>query len=174
MRWILLLSALCAAGCARQPAVFAPPEQRQPLVVSPDPKFGHFAMMSAPDWNSYVISDVEDQLENAEWRWAGKSPTFQFRLPVTRGIRLRAKLFADSASFAQTGPLEIAFYVGARKLGTAIAEKPDQVVFEKDVPKEWLSVTEPVTVRIETDKLVTDLNTRLQRSVMIHGIGFVQ
>lgn len=158
----------------KQPDVFAPPEQRKPQVLIPDGKMGHYVAMNAPDANGYIVGGVGGKVEDNGFRWTEKSATFQFRLPVTRDLRAVAKMYVTDASFGQTGPIEIGVFIGTRKLDGVKVEKPGEVLFEKSVPEDWLTTTEPVFLRVETDKVSVEGEHNAERGVLISAAGFVQ
>lgn len=158
----------------KQPDVFAPPEQRKPQVLIPDGKLGHYVAMNAPDANAYIVGGVGGKIEDNGFRWTEKSAAFQFRLPSTRDLRAAVKMYVTDAAFAQTGPIEIGVFVGTRKLDSIKVEKPGEVPFEKAVPEEWLSTSQPVFLRIETDKVFTEGEHSIERGVLISAAGFVQ
>lgn len=172
---ILILSLpLLLAGCVKYPEPYRPPVQRKPMEIGGDVKLSHFIGMSMPTAADHFISGIVPDLHDGSWRWVTKTPTFQFQVPTTKSLRLKADLTVPDVTFEQTGPVKITIAINARLLDTLDFPKPGQRIFEKAVPEEWLSADRPNLVRLEIDKLWTSPADGVQRGFIITSIGFVQ
>lgn len=174
MRALLLLTSLLAAGCLKQPDIFAPPEQRRPLVINGKAGLSHFIHMNAPEAPDHFVADIVPQLHDNHFRWTLQKPALQFRLPLTRGMKFRAALYVPEVTFEQTGPVTIQIFIGAQLLETLRVDKPGERIVEKDVPEEWLTTERPVTVRFEIDKLWVSPADGTRRGFLLISVGFVQ
>ncbi|MBN9661231.1 MAG: hypothetical protein J0H49_23765 [Acidobacteria bacterium] len=173
-RTLILLLPLLFAGCVKYPEPYRPPVQRKPVEMGGDAKLSHFIGMSMPSAADHFISGVVPDLHDGSWRWVTKSPTFQFQVPTTKSLRLKADLTVPDVTFEQTGPVKITIAINSRLLDTLEFPKPGQRIFEKPVPAEWLTTERPNLVRLEIDKLWTSPADGVQRGFIITSIGFVQ
>lgn len=174
MRKLLVIAALLPAGCVKQPDIYAPPEQRRPLVIDENVKLSNYVAMNASNAPDYFVQDVLPELHDGLWRWTLKRPTLQFRLPTKMGLRFHATLSVPQVTFEQTGPVEIAIYIGQHHLDTLKIGNAGETEFEKDVPEEWLATDVPVIVRFEIDKTWLTPGDGIERGFILRGAGFVQ
>jgi hypothetical protein len=168
----MALAALSA--CGRPPEYYRPPEQRNPYELSDRKTLSHFVALNAPNAPDHFVADVVGELNDGSWRWVMKRPTFQFRAPTNRGLKLRVDLTVPDITFAQTGPVRIEIMVGGHKLDTVAFDKPEQRLYEKAVPAEWIVPGEPVLISLEIDKMWKSPTDGLERGFIITKIGFVQ
>lgn len=151
-----------------------PPEQRNPYELSGRKALAHFIAVNAPNAPDHFIADVVPELNDGTWRWVMKRPTFQFRVPTNKGLKLRVDLTVPDITFSQTGPVRIEVFVGGNKLDTLVFDKPEQRVYEKPVPAEWLRPNEAALVALEIDKMWKSPTDGLERGFIITKVGFVQ
>lgn len=174
MRKFCAISVLLLTGCVKQPDIFAPPEQRRPLIIDEDTKLSNYVAMNASNASDHFVQDILPELNDGKWRWTLKRPALQFKVPTTKGLRFRATLSVPEITFQQTGPVEIAIYIGPHQLDTLKVAKTGEIEFEKDVPEEWLATEAPVIARFEIDKLWVSPTDGVQRGFILLGAGFVQ
>ncbi|MGC4052057.1 MAG: hypothetical protein QM757_22190 [Paludibaculum sp.] len=116
-RTLILLLPMLFAGCVKYPEPYRPPVQRKPMEVGGDIKLSHFIGMSMPNAADHFIEGVVPDLHDGAWRWVTKSPAFQFQVPTTKSLRLKADLTVPDVTFEQTGPVKITVAVGSHLLG---------------------------------------------------------
>jgi hypothetical protein len=170
-----LLAALPFASCVRQPEYFAPPQQRQPFEVDPQPKLRHFLAMSMPEADLYFVSGILPTLEGGMWRWTEPACALRFQLPTTEGLKLFLDLTVPQETLSQAGgPARVKVWVQDRLLDTIEFAKADTRQWEKPVPAEWLGTSAPVIVRFEIDKAWTNPQDGSKRGFILSKAGFVQ
>lgn len=144
------------------------------MEISEANRLTHFIALNAPEAPEHFVSGIRPELNDGSWRWALKSATLQFQLPDTRGVKLRIDLTVPEVTFQQTGPVKIAVFVDGHELDTIDFPQPGPKLWEKPVPKEWLSTTHPVLVRLEIDKIYKSPTDGAERGYILSKIGFVQ
>lgn len=173
-QYFLLALPLLLSGCVKYPEPYRPPIQRKPMEIRGDLKLSHFIAMNAPNAADHFISGVLPEVHDGTWCWVMKSSVFQFQLPTTKSMRLKADITVPEITFQQTGPVKIVVTVGSHLLDTLEFPKADQRVWEKPVPEEWLATGRVTLVRLEIDKLWTSPADGAQRGFIITRLGFVQ
>jgi hypothetical protein len=173
-RRALLLFALASAACVKYPEPFRPPIQRRPAEITEATRLKHFIAMNDPQAPEHFISGMIPGLNDGTWRWTDKSPTFQFQLPTTKALRLKANIAIPEITFKDTGPVKITVHIGSHLLDTIDFPKHEQRFWEKDVPADWLTTDRPVLVRMEIDKLWKSPADGAQRGFILTSLGFIQ
>jgi len=173
-RVLLLLAVLVPAACVKYPEPFRPPIQRRPAEITSSTRLQHFIAMNDPRAPEHFISGMVPGLNDGTWRWTLKSPTFQFQLPTTQGLRLKANLAVPEITFKDTGPVKITVHIGSHLLDTIDFPKHEQRQWEKEVPADWLTTDRPVLVRMEIDKLWKSDADGAERGFILNSLGFVQ
>lgn len=169
-----LLFAVLSAACVKYPEPFRPPIQRRPAEITSATRLQHFIAMNDPKAPEHFISGMIPGLNDGAWRWTHQSPTFQFQLSTTQALRLQAKIAIPEITFKDTGPVKIKVHIGSHLLDTIDFPKPEQRVWEKEVPADWLSTDRPVLVRMEIDKLWKSTADGAERGFILNSLGFVQ
>jgi len=165
---------LLLAGCVKYPEPYRPPVQRFPQELAPVKGLGYFVSMTMPNALDYCVSEVVPELMDNSWRWTLQRPVFRFQAPAAKRLRLRADIAVAGVTFEQTGPVKILVYVENHLLDTIEFPKAAPVVFDKEVPAEWLTTERPVFVRLEIDKLWVSPSDGVKRGFILNSIGFVQ
>jgi hypothetical protein len=172
-RLFLLAAALAAAGCLKQPDVFAPPEQRNPYVLDQNRPRLHYVPMSAPEAPDHLLTDILPELHDGLWRWTLQRPALEVRVPTTHGMKFRAQLAVPEITMNQTGPVSIAVYIDNRKFTERKVDKPGEVIIEEPVAPDWLTTARPIVIRFVIDKLWVSPAGE-ERGFILTGAGFVQ
>ncbi|HXG32267.1 MAG TPA: hypothetical protein VNJ11_02800 [Bryobacteraceae bacterium] len=167
------LAILGPAGCSRSPDLFTPPIERKPLTGAEPTRLRAFVAMSDPDAEIHLVGGVNRRLEAGAWRWASGRAELQFVTRQVRGIRFVADVVVAEATFAQTGPVTLAFSVNGRPLGALRFETPGPRRFEQPVPDGWLHAGELVRVTIEADKVYVDPRDGTRLGFILHRAGFL-
>ncbi len=97
----MLAGTLFLANCGKPAEYYRPPEQRSPYELSDRKQLSHFIAVNAPNAPDHFVADVIPELNDGSWRWVLQRPTFQFRTPVNRGLKLRVDLTVPDITFAQ-------------------------------------------------------------------------
>jgi hypothetical protein len=146
-----ILPALITCACERYPDAFAPPAQR-PSFEDPQrwQRVVHMTDVDAPD---HFVTDIFDPLA-ANWRWAGKRPAIQLRVPAHALLKFHIEFAIPAETFASTGPVMLTFFVNERALGTMRYTAAGSYQFEKDIPAEWIAAGD-IRLGAEIDKVVS-------------------
>jgi len=165
---------LLVAGCVSIPDTYAPPIQRQPMTGTDLGKLGHFVAMSHPDAPKYFVGDIGEALENGAWRWTGQKPTLQFVLTTVRDLRFMMDFSIAEATFAETGPVTISFYVNGRLLDRVRYDSPGEKRFEKPVDPSWLRLGADNIVTAELDRVWVSPEDQVKLGIILNRAGFVE
>jgi hypothetical protein len=77
--------------------------------------------------------------------WTLDEPEFRFRLSSVRNHVFREHFYLPLDTLKQTGPLKVDFYINGHLLDQATFAKDGDVVYQHDVPAEWLK-TDNLTI----------------------------
>jgi hypothetical protein len=144
-----LSGALC--GCGNLPEPYAPPPQR-PFFEAP-PEATRMLNMADSDAESHFVQDIAKSLENNTWRWTGKRPTIRLFPDSNLGLSYSIDFAIADATFEQTGPVTLSFFVNDRLLGRTRYSAPGRQRMEKPIPEQWVEPRETVILAAEIDKL---------------------
>jgi hypothetical protein len=144
-----LSGALC--GCGNLPEPYAPPAQR-PFFKAP-PEAARILNMADADAESHFVQDIAMSLESNTWRWTGKRPTIRLYPGSNQRLTYSIDFAIAGATFEQTGPVTLSFFVNDHLLDRARYTKPSRQHFEKSVPAEWVEPNENVILAAEINKL---------------------
>jgi hypothetical protein len=150
----LLLPAAAAALCACQnmPEPYAPPVQRQPFENFKPYRAIRVVNMSDDDAQDHFVQDIAAKLEGS-WRWCQQRPTVWIRMPYNENVRYTIDFTLPEATFQQTGPVTVSFYVNGRLLDQMRYTSPGMLHFEKPVPQDWIKPGDRAMVAAGIDKL---------------------
>ena len=140
---------LCS--CGNLPEPYAPPPQ---LPVFEAPSSGVRVLnMADADAETHFVQDIAPSLEANTWRWTGKRPTIRLFPGTTRNLNYSIDFAIAGATFAQTGPVTVAFFVNDHLLDQVHYGAPSRQRFEKAVPRAWLDANGYAVLAAEIDKL---------------------
>jgi hypothetical protein len=100
----------------------------------------------------HVVKDILERYR-VPWRWTGREPTLKLLALVIDHVKLVCDFTLWDVAFAQTGPLDLEFFVNGKSLEKDRYDTPGFKHFEKLVPSDWLSTVQESTVSIKIDKL---------------------
>jgi hypothetical protein len=173
-RMLLPAAALALAGCFKQPDVFAPPEQRNPMVLDENRPRLHYVPMGAAEAPDHLLAGFVPDLNDGLWRWTLQRPTLEVRVPTTRGMKFRAQLTVPEITMQQTGPVVIEVFIDNRKFTERRVATPGEVIIEEPVAPDWLTTSRPIVIRFVIDKLWVSPQDGVKRGFILTGAGFVQ
>jgi hypothetical protein len=134
------------------PEPYAPPVQRQPFESFQATRTAHIVNMSDPDAAAYFVQDISGALEG-NWRWTQQRPTIRVRARSNENLKYVIDFTLPDATFRDTGPVNLSFYVNDRLLDRVQYKASGQLHFEKPVPPEWVTPEQDATVAAEIDKV---------------------
>lgn len=140
---------LCACGSLPEP--YAPPPQL-PAFKAPAGAVRVLNMADA-DAETLFVRDISPSLQANTWRWTGKRPAIRMFPGTTQKLNYAIDFAIPGATFAQTGPVTVAFFVNDRLLDQVHYTAPGRQRFEKPVPAGWLDANDYATLAAEIDKV---------------------
>jgi hypothetical protein len=151
--WLSLCGALCVilSGCGNLVESYAPPPQR-PVFEAPSSGVRVLNMADA-DAETHFVQDISPALEADTWRWTGKRPAIRMFPGTTQRLSYVMDLAIPVATFTQTGPVTVSFFVNDHLLDRVRYSAPGRRRFEKAVPGEWLDANGYAILNAEIDKL---------------------
>jgi hypothetical protein len=171
---LAVLLGACLTGCATAPEWYPIPPQRE--FIARD-VFGavRFAIaMTDPNVNEHIVADIASAWEGNGWRWTGARPVLRFTLPKIEKLTFFARFTVAGATFVQTGPVTLSFFINDRLLGKVRYAAEGDQRYEKPVPSEWLRLDEPNQVVIEIDPPYVSPGDQTKLGVNLYELGFKQ
>lgn len=151
-----LVAAFAAAfliSCNKEPDVFMPPVQRQPFLSDQAPKQAkRLVRMGEEEADAYIMSDLPKG-EKGPWRWTGKRPTVRIYVTNTSGFKFFSEFSIADATFKDTGPVTLQFFVNGKLVETRKFEKPGAYTLEKELADDLLKPNADNDLAIEIDKV---------------------
>jgi hypothetical protein len=147
-----LCSLLYLSGCEKMPETYAPPVQRQPFENFRPYRITRVVNMSDGDVDSHVVHDILGT-GGASWRWTGQHPTVRVILRQADNLVYTIDFSIADATFKETGPVTLTFFVNDHMLGSAHYTSPGTYHFEQPVPQGWVQAGKESTLAAEIDKV---------------------
>ena len=110
--------------------------------------FGEVMSVGRPGASRYFVKGVLTGDAKAEAYWTLDEPELQFQLSTVQHHMFREHFYIPPTTFRKTGPLMVDFYVNGHLLDQAVFAKDGDVVYEHDVPVDWLKTDSLTTVRM--------------------------
>lgn len=173
MRIPFLVLPLVAAltGCISQPQTYAPPVQREPMLDGQAPKPPkHILQMSDRETDAYIVQDIPRGSTDA-WRWTGKRPTVRMFVGDPNGLKLMVAYSIAEATFKDTGPVKLTFYVNDKPLATVDEKQHGVKHFEQPIPPEMLKASADNLFAIEIDKVWIAKQDGAQLGFILASVG---
>jgi hypothetical protein len=117
-------------------------------VANPDYKFGETMTIGKPGASQYVVKGVLLGDPKSEAFWTLDEPELKFLLSSAQHHVFRERIFVPQETLKQTGPLVVDFYVNGHLLDQARFAKDGDVLYQHDVPVEWLKTGALTTVKM--------------------------
>jgi hypothetical protein len=134
---------------------------------------GSFVAMSDADADAHIIRDVSPGSDGSPWRWTFQRPELRFWVETATRQKLVADFVIAAATFRETGPVTISFFVNGRLLARQHCPKPGKYHLEKEVPAAWLRTDTFTIVAAEADKLWVSPADGARLGFILSRIGFV-
>jgi hypothetical protein len=151
--WPTLCGVLCffLCGCGGLPESYAPPPQR-PVFEAPHSSVRVLDMADS-DAETHFVRDISPSLEANTWRWTEKRPTIRMFPGTTERLSYFIDFAIPGATFTQTGPVTMSFFVNDHLLDRVRYTAPGRLHFEKPVPADWIHANDYTILTAEIDKL---------------------
>jgi len=139
---------LCA--CQDMPPAYAPPEQRQPIENFAPYRVSRVIDMADDDADDSIVHDV--LRTGGTWRWTGEHPELRVFMRTNQGLHYIVDLTIAGATFKDTGPVTVSFFVNGHFLDKATFSAPGPQHFDEPVPEDWVEARKDAIVGAEIDK----------------------
>jgi hypothetical protein len=174
MRVVIALAFLLLAGCVRAPESYPPPIQRKPLPDAEGSAPGLLINMSDANAGAYFVRDIGAGLEGGRWRWTNQRPELKFFLQSINGLKLVWDFSVAEATFKETGPVTVSFYVNGQPVGRVPCPKPGDYKFEQPVRTALLRANQYNTIAAEADKLWVSPTDGVKLGFTMTRAGFLR
>jgi hypothetical protein len=114
-------------------------------VTNPSDAFGEVMTIGRHGADQYIVKGVLIGDPKSDAFWTLDQPELQFRLSSVQHHIFRERFFLPQETLKQTGPLKIDFYVNGHLLDQATFAKDGDLIYQHDVPVEWLK-TDSLTI----------------------------
>ena len=128
--------------------------------------------MNDEDAKQHFVKDISDKLEGGSWRWTGKRPTVKILLVKTQGLKFTTDFTLWEGCLAQTGPVNISFFIGDKLLGKVHYDTPGHKHFVAPVDPGWLQTSTDILVSVEIDKVCNYPQDGTTLGFILSNIGF--
>ncbi len=152
MRAILLSGAVVLSACQNMPEPYAPPEQRQPFENFRPYRITRVVNMADGDAEAHFVSGITS-ISGGSWRWTEKRPTVRLTIRSNENLTFLIDFAIAGATFAQTGPVNLLFYVNDHLVGSIHCPAPGEQHFETKIPPGVVEANKEVTLAAEIDKV---------------------
>jgi hypothetical protein len=109
---------------------------------------GEVMTIGTPGASRYIVKGVMVGDPKADGYWTRDEPELQFQLSSVEHHVFREHFYMPLDTFKQTGPLAVDFYVDGHLLDQARFDKDGDVIYQHDVPVDWLKADSPTTVKM--------------------------
>jgi hypothetical protein len=150
LRLLALPGAVFLYACQNMPAPYAPPEQRQPFETFAPYRINRVIDMADGDADNYTVQDILKT--GGTWRWTGKHPEARVFMRANQGLHYIVDLTIAGATFKDTGPVTVSFFVNGRLLDKETYGVAGSQHFDEPVPEEWVQAGKDAVVGAEIDK----------------------
>ncbi len=99
---------------------------------------GEVMTIGQPGASRYIVKGVWLGDPKADGYWTLDEPELQFQLSSVQHHVFREHFYIPLDTFKQTGPLMVDFYVNGHLLDQARFAKDGDVIYQHDVPVDWL------------------------------------
>ena len=169
-----LVPALCIlfAGCSTAPDSYPIPEQ-----IAIQPAFRPYRVsriieMGPQGADRFIVSDILGS--SGAWRWTGRRPTVKVGVRSTKNLQFQIDYAVADATFADTGPVHVTFWVGDHKIGEQQFDQPGEGHFTAPVPEDWVEPDSDVTLSAEVDKVWVAPTDGVELGLILTRMGLLQ
>jgi hypothetical protein len=141
-------------------------------VANPDYKFGETMTIGKPGASQYVVKGVLLGDPKSEAFWTLDEPELKFLLSSAQHHVFRERIFVPQETLKQTGPLVVDFYVNGHLLDQARFAKDGDVLYQHDVPVEWLKTGALTTVKMRVHNPYISPRDGARLGFLLRSAGF--
>lgn len=96
--------------------------------------------------------DIAKGVQSSVWRWTGQKPTIRLTLVSTSNLRYYIEFAVADATFKDTGPVTITYWVNDQVLDRVRYDTPGKKSFDRVIPPHFLRAMAENTLAAELDK----------------------
>jgi hypothetical protein len=120
--------------------------QNLPKVAHPSQELGEAVTIGRPGALQYLVKGMQIGPPDQSGYWTLDRPELRFRLSTTSHHWFMERFWLPRESLKQNGPLRVDFYVNGHLLDQAVFTKDGNVLYQHDVPANWLKTDGFTTV----------------------------
>jgi hypothetical protein len=143
-----------------------------PKVANPNYAFGETMTIGKPGASQYVVKGVLVGDPKSDAFWTLDEPELNFLLSSVQHHVFRERFFLPQETLKQTGPLVIDFYVNGHLLDQARFAKDGDVIYQHEVPVDWLKTGALTTVRMRVHNPYIAPRDHARLGVLLRSAGF--
>jgi hypothetical protein len=111
-----------------------------------------WAAAGSPGVNGHILAGVMEEPETSHQRWTFERPAFLFDVSDRTNLKLRLHIRLPDLTFKTTGPVRLTVWINGRRLGEESYQSPEDHIFEKPVPPDWIRADGMTLVETTLDK----------------------
>ena len=134
--------------------------------------FGEVMTIGKPGAMNYIVKGLLSGDPKADGYWTREESELRFRLSSPDHHFFRERYFLPSETMKQTGPLDVEYYVNGHLLDHTRLAKDGELVYEHDVPKEWLKSGELTVVRMHIQNPYVSPRDGVKLGILLRSAGF--
>jgi hypothetical protein len=142
-------------------------------VGNPDYAFGETMTIGKPGAAQYVVKGVLVGDPKSDGFWTLDEPELQFLLSSAQHHVFREHFFLPRETLQQTGPLMVDYYVNGHLLDQTQFAKDGDVIYQHEVPVEWLKAGTLTTVRMRVHNPYIAPRDHARLGVLLRSAGFI-
>ncbi len=97
-----------------------------------------WAAAGSPGVNSHLLSGIMEDSEAGHQRWTFERPAYVFHVKGRRNLKVRFHVRVHPITYAATGPVQLTVWVNGKRLPEEALNAPEDRIFERNVPPEWI------------------------------------
>ncbi|MBV9770128.1 MAG: glycosyltransferase family 39 protein [Bryobacterales bacterium] len=139
---------------------------------NPRDAFGETMTIGRPGASQYVVKDVLVGDPKSDGYWTLDNPEFNFLLSSSQDRFFWERFYLPLETLKQTGPLIVDFYVNGHYLDQARFAKDGEVVYQHEVPADWLRPRSLTNVRMHVHNPYIAPRDKARLGVLLRAAGF--
>lgn len=165
---------LLLTACEREPQWVPMPPQQVFNPQAEPARYLTFIRMNDTKAPAFLSADINPgPPEGVGWRWTRQRPELKFTLEETQNRRVVWNFGITPATFRQTGPVTITFFVNGRMLDRVRYAEPGDRHFEKPVAAEWLKPHQPTLIAAQIDPVFVSPGDGVKLGIILASAGII-
>lgn len=142
-------------------------------VANPDYAFGENMTIGKPGASQYIVKGVLVGDPKSDGFWTLDEPEFKFLLSSVQHHVFREHFFLPRETLKDTGPLIVDYYVNGHLLDQARFPKDGDVIYQHEVPVDWLKTGAITTVQMRVHNPYIAPRDHARLGVLLRSAGFI-